>query len=85
MKTIKLPCYGIVVELDDKGGGTIRSDLRDFGEDEDGFVANSMLSGASDALETIILAHACAGVDIEAPAYLEGIEVAVDKIFNEFA
>ncbi len=33
---------------------------------------NSMM----DALESIILAHACAGIDIATPAYLEGIETA---------
>ena len=29
-----------------------------------------------DALESMILAHACAGIDITTPAYLEGIETA---------
>jgi len=29
-----------------------------------------------DALESIILSHACAGIDVTTPAYLEGIETA---------
>ena len=34
-----------------------------------------------DMIESIILAHAIAGIDIEEPAYLEGIETAID-VFN---
>jgi hypothetical protein len=30
-----------------------------------------------DAIEDMVLAHACAGIDIESPAYIEGIETAV--------
>jgi hypothetical protein len=35
-----------------------------------------------DALESIIMAHACAGIDIESPAYIEGIETAVEGCAN---
>lgn len=34
------------------------------------------------ALESLLLAHACAGVDIESPAYLEGLETALEAIAN---
>jgi hypothetical protein len=34
-------------------------------------------------IESIILAHAVAGVDIESPAYLEGIETVIDKCLND--
>ena len=37
---------------------------------------------ACHTIESIILAHAVAGVDVEDPAYLEGIETAVDAIAN---
>ena len=37
-----------------------------------------------DGLESLILAHACAGVDVESPAYVEGIETAVEAITNHF-
>lgn len=37
---------------------------------------------AIDAIESLILAHACAGVDVEAAAYIEGIEAALDAIAN---
>jgi hypothetical protein len=36
-----------------------------------------------DALESIILAHACSGIDIESLAYIEGIETAVEACGNQ--
>lgn len=41
-------------------------------------------NAALDGLEALILAHACAGIDVTAPVYLEGIETAVDAIVNQF-
>ena len=35
-----------------------------------------------DAIESLILAHAIAGVDIESSSYLEGIETTIDAIGN---
>ena len=35
-----------------------------------------------DAIESMILGHAIAGIDIETPAYIEGIESAVDGCGN---
>lgn len=81
--TIKLPCYGIAVTLarknraEEPGSGSIISDLR-----EPETTANRPYNAAIDGLESLILAHACAGVDVESPAYLEGIETAVDAITN---
>lgn len=40
---------------------------------------NSMM----DALESLILAHAIAGVDVETPAYQEGIETVIDACVNQ--
>jgi hypothetical protein len=37
---------------------------------------------AIDALESLILGHACAGIDVESPAYLEGIDTALNAITN---
>lgn len=70
MKTIKLPCYDIEIFIKD-GGGTISSSLEKY-------------EGES-AIESMILAHAIAGVDVESPAYIEGIETAIDAVINEFA
>ena len=80
-KTIELPCFGIVVEIED-GGGTISSDLKvevtDYNECDYGS-AQEEYNTAMDAIESVILAHACAGIDIKSPAYIEGIEVAVQS------
>ena len=107
-KTVKLPCFGIVVELTDLelhsltpnryGGGSITSDLKevcpicegpncyrdcpselakDKIEDEDDMEGRLDFNKMMDALESIIVAHACAGIDIKSPAYIEGIETAV--------
>jgi hypothetical protein len=84
-RTIQLPCYGITLTLarennvETPGSGSIVSDLRDPDT-----AANQQYNAAIDGLESLILAHACAGVDVESPAYVEGIETAVDAIANEY-
>jgi len=110
MKNIKLPCFGIVVNLTKDGGGSISSDLKEtcsyckdpscdmncqeFQEhcsDRDLDAQQDKQSeryeflchrAAIDALESMILGHAVAGVDIESPAYIEGIETAVLALTN---
>jgi hypothetical protein len=84
-KTINLGCFGIEIELEEVNqegiarGGTIRSDLKEEGQPN-----NWPFNAAMDALESIVLGHACAGVDVESYAYIEGIEIAVDSIANNF-
>lgn len=85
MRTIKLPCYEMVIELDGEGGGTIRSALAAVVDENPKDAVNATaLSSALNAIESLVLACACAGVDIENPAYLEAIETAVGKVFNEY-
>ena len=85
-RTIRLPCYGITVTLvrengeDKPGSGAITSDLRAAGT-----ASNRQFNAAIDGLESLILAHACAGVDVESPAYVEGVETAVEAIANHVA
>ncbi len=74
-----IPEFGIEVEVNDKGTGIITSNLHaveDEGEDE--------YNAACDGLESLILGHACAGLDISAPAYVTGIRTAVEAIANHF-
>jgi hypothetical protein len=86
IRDIRLPCYGITIRLDLKntadspGAGTIASDLKEPGKS----AGDRCYNAAVDGLESLILAHACAGVDVESPAYIEGIETAVEAIFNHF-
>lgn len=79
MKTIELPSYGIRVTLrtSDDGAveGEIESDLWDPADSE-----NHCIAAAT--LESFILSCACAGVDIEAPAFLTAIDTTVDALVN---
>jgi hypothetical protein len=83
-REIELPCHEIVVTLlpdrTEKGkyGGSIVSNLKihDAGNEE--------YNAAIDALESVILGHACAGIDVTSPAYIEGIETAENAIGNHF-
>lgn len=44
---------------------------------EDNPVYRLQYNGAIDGITSLILAHACAGINVESPAYLEGIETAI--------
>lgn len=82
-KRIELPCFKIVVnlEMDEEGridNGSISSDLHETGKGAKTFNA------AMDGIESMILAHACAGIDIESPAYIEGIDTAVNACGENF-
>jgi hypothetical protein len=72
---IQLPCYGICVTLGENGSGRISSDLHDHGDTAD-------VHEAWNAIESLILAHACAGIDITTPAYVEGVETAINSVFQ---
>ena len=43
-----------------------------------------LYNAAIDGIESLILAHACAGIDVESPAYLEGLETAVQAVGQAF-
>lgn len=82
MTLIELPCYGIVVETDGKGGGTIRSDLH-MGLTS-GRLDQAVLLHVLDGIESMILGCACAGIDISQPAFLEAIETAVQSAHSQY-
>lgn len=76
LKIIKLPVFGILLNiLSNKKGGGISSDLHEIH-------ASKEYNTAIDAIESLVLAHACSGIDVTSPAYLEGIETAVEAIVN---
>ena len=83
MKTITLPCFGIVVEVQD-GSGNITSDLQEDTEkpSTDAWIDEQQYNCMMDGIESLILAHACAGIDITTPKYIEGIETAVEACAN---
>ena len=80
--TIELDFGDIVVEIDSTGVGTITSSLHEDqagADEEEGF---QRYEGGVDALESLILAHALAGVDIQAVGYVEGIKTALEALEN---
>ena len=88
MKTITLNCYGIVVELEE-GSGCVSSDLHEDAPDltvenetPEEQEERELYNSAMDGIEALILGHACAGIDVTTPAYLEGIESAVQGCAN---
>jgi hypothetical protein len=93
-KTIKLPCFGLTIQLGDpdpqrpgafQGGKLLVGFERPttvplvVTNDEEYL---REVDAALDALESLIVAHACAGIDVSSPAYVEGIETAYDAIDN---
>lgn len=72
-EAIVLDAFGIQITLTEDGGGAITSTLKE-GDDRYDHVI--------DGIESMILAHAIAGIDVNSPAYLEGIETAVLSAAN---
>ena len=71
IKTYNLP-YDIVVTVDE--------------ESRDGHIASKLKREIgkvrADALESLLLAHACAGVALDDPRYIAGFESALEGIAN---
>lgn len=79
--TIELPCYDITLEVSE-GSGVLHSGLPEYIDyEKDGpedIKWKEDYNHMMDAITSMILAHACAGIDVAAPAYIEGIETAVE-------
>mgnify|MGYP006865102700 CR=1 FL=1 len=54
----------------------------DNAESDEERVARLVLNGAIDAIESLILTHACAGVNVEDEKYQKGIAYALDAVGN---
>lgn len=78
-REFNLPIYDIVVTVTKDYSGSITSNLSHELNDDD----TELIVGV-DIIESMILAHAVAGIDISTPKYLEGIEVVVDRLFNTY-
>lgn len=76
---LTLESLGITIKLSPSipPVGTIETNWMS-GEDPN----DSELLAAYDALESIILAHACSGIKVTSQEYLSGIQVALDAIQN---
>jgi len=45
--------------------------------------AGTVFSGRIDGIESLVLAHACGGVDVEDDKYVEGVQSAIDACLNQ--
>lgn len=81
-KTIDLGVHDIVVELFSNGTGTITSNLKVGDESEDEQDVEYL--AAIDGVESLILAHAMAGVKVNSKSYITGLEVTLETIANKF-
>jgi hypothetical protein len=80
MKTYTIPEYKIIVNVADGGVATIESGL------QEALVGSDLEAGefyaVVDAIESLILAHAQAGIDINSPAYVTGLKTCLEAIAN---
>ena len=76
--------YWILVETEGNGG-SISSNLHITDLDEkDELVEVKHFNFAIDGLEALVLAHACAGEDVQSKEYVKGLETATDAILSRF-
>lgn len=81
IKDFQLPCNQFKVQVLENDSGVVTSDLHDVipvdivpdPEDRE-------YDAAATALELLVLAHACAGIDINASAYVSGLITAIQHI-----
>jgi hypothetical protein len=82
MKTIefKVGAHKVLLRLQD-GGGTIETDFKAGGDAED---EGDAYPHAIDGIESLILAHAVAGLEVGSRKYVEGLEAALDALAEKF-
>ncbi len=79
MKTKRILQYGIVINIHGKSGGLAESRLAHA------FAGNpksAKVKLVTDSFESLILAQACAGIDIESPKYVEALQTTIDAVNN---
>lgn len=81
MKSLSLDALGITIQFnpENTAGANISSDMP-APESE----ANKEFNAAVNGLESTILAHFCAGLNIAQSAYLDGIKVSYEAICNQY-
>ena len=84
MKTYTIPEFGITVTVDGPAG-TIESGLKKHMVGDEPTPCDFEITGAIDAIESLILAHAVAGIDVSTPAYVEGLESCIESIANHYS
>ena len=75
--------YFIELELDGRGGGKLTSNLKDEESANDGEDDVYEYNIAIDGIEALVLAQACAGVNIQTPEYAAALLTAVVAVQNQ--
>lgn len=82
LQTIKLDC-GIELVFDTvSGSGHLHKGLTDREEESEDCNVTAVFNAAYDAIESLVLAHALAGIDVEEPAYQKGLQTTLEAIAN---
>lgn len=77
--------YGIEIECSIGEGGTLNSKLHEelTCDDANDELSKALANGSVNALESLLLALACAGVDLSTPEVATAIKTTVEKVANE--
>jgi hypothetical protein len=75
----KLEVYGVTFNINNQTPYFITSNLQDGNEQDYG---EEKFQGACDAIESLILEHTKAGVDVQSKAYKEGLAATLEAIMN---
>jgi hypothetical protein len=83
MKTYTIEEFGIIVDVED-GYGEVNSELHEHNEtpSTDGWLDEQTYNSMMDAIESLVLAHACEGIDVSSEAYVNGLRTAVEACGN---
>lgn len=81
-RTFQLP-FGIRITVDPSGNGELESNLFHEFLDYDGLIEDAAARAAADAMESLLLAMACAGIDLEMAAFKEAIQTAVESMASQ--
>jgi len=81
---IVITLEGDTIELETHGqGGTVTSSLAiPASNTEYPKSIKDRYNAAIDGVESLVLAHACAGVDVRSKEYVGGLKVAIESITN---
>ncbi len=81
--SVELGFYGITItySLLDINGCAITSSMKECPENPE----NEAFNAAVDGLESLILGHFAAGLDVRSDAYLEGIDTAYTALGEQFS
>jgi len=82
IKTYTIPKFEITVTVSENGLGEISSGLKEVLIGSEPSENDFEILGAVQALESLILGHACAGLDISSPAYVAGLETSLEALAN---